>query len=71
MLAAGRTACAEVREAVSAALDGEASETDVRTAVTHVRLCRGCRDFLLAVGLTTRAIRGSGVIRPSSIGHRG
>ena len=59
------------REALSAALDGEASEADVLTAVRHVRRCLGCRRFVVGVVATTRALRSAHVIRQSSVGHRG
>jgi len=63
--------CMRVRETLSVVLDGEASEADVLAAVKHVRRCVGCRDFVVGVVTTTRALRAARVIRPSSVGHRG
>jgi len=63
--------CRRAREALSAALDGEGTEMDVLAAVKHVHRCLGCREFVVAVVTTTRALRSGHVIRPSSAGHRG
>jgi predicted anti-sigma-YlaC factor YlaD len=52
-----RLHCRRARETLSAALDGEASETEVAAVVQHLRLCLGCRDFLAGVVRTTRALR--------------
>jgi predicted anti-sigma-YlaC factor YlaD len=62
--------CTRARETLSAVLDGEAPEADVRAAVRHVRHCVGCRDFVVGVVTTTRALRAIHVIRPSSAGQR-
>lgn len=49
--------CVQAREALSAALDGEASEAGVVAAVRHVRLCSDCLTFVVGVVKTTRALR--------------
>ena len=63
--------CTQVRESLSALLDGEGSEADVLTVVKHVGHCVGCRRFIADVVATTRALRVTHVIRRSSVGQRG
>jgi predicted anti-sigma-YlaC factor YlaD len=63
--------CAQVRESLSALLDGEASEAEVLTVVKHVGHCLGCRRFIAEVVATSRALRVAHVIRRSSVGQRG
>jgi hypothetical protein len=52
-----RLHCRRARETLSAALDGEASEAEVSAAVTHLRLCVDCLDFVVSVVTTTQALR--------------
>jgi predicted anti-sigma-YlaC factor YlaD len=63
--------CVTARTAFSAALDGEASATEVVTAARHLRRCLRCRRFVAGAATTTRALRATYVIRSSSVGQRG
>jgi predicted anti-sigma-YlaC factor YlaD len=63
--------CVRMRTALSSALDGEASAAEVLAAVRHLRRCLRCRRFVAGAATTTRALRATRVIPPSSVGHRG
>jgi hypothetical protein len=49
--------CLETREAISAELDGEATEVEVAAARRHRRECEDCERFAHAVAETTAAVR--------------
>ena len=51
------TACAEVREEISADLDGESDASGRALIDAHVTGCEGCRDWLEAAVVVTRTVR--------------
>lgn len=51
------TACAEVREEISADLDGESDASGRALIDAHVAGCPGCRDWLEAAVVVTRTVR--------------
>jgi predicted anti-sigma-YlaC factor YlaD len=56
--------CDSAREAISAALDGEASELELRSAERHRLTCETCRSFAEQATRTTHRVRNARPLRP-------
>ena len=54
--------CLETREAISAELDGEATELEAAAARRHREQCDDCERFAKAIGETTAAVRAAPVL---------
>ena len=56
--------CLETREAISAELDGEATELELAASHRHREECDDCRQFALAVTEATAAVRAAPALAP-------
>jgi hypothetical protein len=56
--------CLETREAISAELDGEATEIEVAAARRHREQCDDCERFAHAITETTSAVRAAPALAP-------
>src|SRR5690242_20778825 len=56
--------CLETREAISAELDGEATELELAASRRHREECDDCRQFALAVTEATAAVRAAPALAP-------
>lgn len=54
--------CAQARELISAALDGEASDDEVRASTLHLEGCAPCQAWRLDAGIVARQLR----VRPAA-----
>jgi hypothetical protein len=59
--------CLETREAISAELDGEATELELAASRRHREQCEDCERFGRAIAETTSAVRAAPALRPT--GH--
>jgi anti-sigma factor RsiW len=57
--------CSDVREALSASIDGEASPADLDAAARHLGRCPRCRRFAAEVTALTHMLRSTPPGRPS------
>ena len=57
--------CDSARESISAGLDGEASELELRSAERHRQTCETCRAFAESAVRTTHRVRGSRPLVPT------
>jgi len=58
--------CLETREAISAELDGEATELELIAARRHREQCEDCERFGRAVAETTAAVRAAPALTPAA-----
>jgi hypothetical protein len=56
--------CLETREAISAELDGEATELELAASRRHWEECDDCRQFAVAVTEATTAVRAAPALTP-------
>lgn len=57
--------CDSARQAISAGLDGEASEIELRSAERHRQTCETCRTFADQATRTTHRVRGARPLVPT------
>lgn len=58
--------CLETREAISAELDGEATELEAAAARRHREQCDDCESFAHAIAETTSAVRAAPKLTPQA-----